>query len=314
MSAYALALLMDRRLIIDLPKPCRLEEFLEPNEINWLFSSISSNYSHLTKYHFYIDYNDNFIRNTLFKKNLLKFKRHKDVILFRTGFNLIRHLSLNPEHHAKIKSLGYSVKSFNLENVLNDWYKKLFKLKAHLEPTYLNMRKASKPTNQTKLICAQIRVGGGTDTQFMHPNEVKLFWEQIRRKFIPSLGADAYMLFITTDKSFVIDEAIKEFGNEKIIGFRDRSFHISTKNTCNKIGELYLDFDMMGVCDMGVISHSGFGLVGILNRANKLDLANFYVFTNPYEKKKKLVSNKNLSFHRFNSSLLYIEFDYLMKI
>ena len=55
MTAYALALLMDRRLIIDLPTPCRLEYSLEPNEIKWLFSSIAANYSRLTKYHFYIE-------------------------------------------------------------------------------------------------------------------------------------------------------------------------------------------------------------------------------------------------------------------
>ncbi len=313
MSAYALALIMDRHLIIDLPTPCRLEYSLQPNEVNWLLSNIESNYSHLTKYHFYINYNDNLI----LEKNFLKFKRHKDVIIVRTGLNLIRHLTLNPEHHTKIKSLGYSVDTFNLENVFYDWYKKLFKFKAHLEPIYQNMLKISKPTNQTKLICAQIRVGGGFDTQFMLPNQVKLFWKQIRHNFITLHGLVDYRIFITTDKSSVVGEAVKEFGDEKVIGFKDRSFHISNeynllpflkKNTCDKVGGLYLDFYMLGICEMGVISHSGFGLVGILNRENKLDLANFYVFTNPTEKKKNFVSNKELSFHQFNISLLYIEY------
>ena len=97
MTAYALALLMDRQLIIDLPMPCRLEETLEPNKVNWLFSSIASNYFRLPKYNFNIDYNENLI----LKKNFLKFKRHKDVIIVRTGLNLIRHLTLNPDHYAK---------------------------------------------------------------------------------------------------------------------------------------------------------------------------------------------------------------------
>jgi len=307
---------MDRRLLIDLPTPCRLEETLEPNEVNWLFSNIASYYFRLTKYNFHIDYNDNLI----LEKNFLKFKRHKDVIIVRTGLNLIRHLTLNPEHHTKIKSLGYSVDTFNLENVFYDWYKKLFKFKAHLEPIYQNMLKISKPTNQTKLICAQIRVGGGFDSQFMHPKQVKLFWKQIRDKLIEQKDLDDFKLFITADKKFVIKEAVEEFGNDKVIGFKDRSFHISNvynflpflkKNTCDKVGGLYLDFNMLGICDMGVISHSGFGLVGILNRENKLDLANFYVFTNPTEKKKRFVSNKNLSFHQFNTSLLYIQFNNL---
>ena len=209
------------------------------------------------------------------------------------------------------------MEKFNLEYVFYDWYKKLFKFRAHLEPVYQNMMKLSKPTNQTKLICAQIRVGGGFDTQFIYPKQIKLFWKQIRDKLITQTSNDDFKLFITADKKFVIKEAAQEFGNDKVIGFTDRSFHISNvynilpflkKNTCDKVGGLYLDFYMLGGCDLGVITHSGFGLVGILNRANKIDLANFYVFTNPTEKKKRLVSNKGLSFHSFNSSLLYIQY------
>lgn len=311
---------MDRRLIIDVPTPCRLEESLEPNQVNWLMSSIASNYTLLTKYYYYINYNDNFIRNTLKKKNLLTFKRHKDVILVRTGFNLIRHLALNPEHHAKIKELGYSVETFNLENVFHDWYNKLFKFKGHLEPNFREMLKKARPTNRTRLICAQIRIGGGGDTQFMYPNQLKQFWKHIRDNFIVPPGLDDYRLFITADKSIAIEEAEKEFGIDKVVGFKERSFHISNQyiklafleqKRCEKVGELYLDFNMLGACDMGVTSHSGFGLVGILNRANKSDLKNFYIFTNPTEKKKKFVSNKDLSFHQFSQSILYIEFDYL---
>jgi len=76
------------------------------------------------------------------------------------------------------------------------------------------------------------------------------------------------------------------------------------QNECKKISELFLDFHVLGKCDMGLISHSGFGIVGILNRENKSDSDNFYIFTNPVEKKKDYWSMENLAFHQFNTNLI----------
>ena len=157
-------------------------------------------------------------------------------------------------------------------------------------------------------------IGGSEDKQFLFPNQTKIFWKQIRDKLITN--NDDYRLFITSDKSNVIDEASKEFSSEKVIGFKDRSFHISNKymklpplnqNECKKVSELYLDFYVLGICDSGVLSHSGFGLCGILNRVNKRDLANFYVFTNLVEKSKNFWSLKNLTFQQFTPEILEIK-------
>ena len=185
-------------LIIDLSTPCRLEESLEPNEVNWLFSSLPSNYSILKKYRYYIEYD--MLQFNIFKKiNFLKFKSQTDVILFRTGYNLIRNLAKNLKHHDKIKSLGYSLDKFDLENVFHDWFKKLFKFKSYLELVYQEMLKKLKPTSQTKLICAQIRIGGNEDKQFVFPNQTIIFWKQIREKLL--YNNVYYKLFITSDKS-----------------------------------------------------------------------------------------------------------------
>jgi len=310
MTAYAMSLLMDRRFIIDVSTPCRLEEAFEPNEVNWLFSSLPSNYSHLSKYRYYIEYSIFYV-NILSKKNFLKFKQNTDVILVRTGYDLLRNLANNPKHHAKIKSLGYSIDTFNIESLFYVWFRKLFKFKPYLESTFQEMLKKLKPNSKTKLICAQIRIGGNKDKQFVYPSQVELFWKKIQDKFITN--KHDYRIFITSDKSFVIDEALKEFGRDKLIGFKNRSFHISNKymklpplkqNECKKISELFLDFHVLGKCDMGLISHSGFGIVGILNRENKSDSDNFYIFTNPVEKKKDYWSMENLAFHQFNTNLI----------
>ena len=44
---------------------------------------------------------------------MLKYFFSLDVIQIRTGYNLIKHLTLNKQHHAKLKSFGYSLENFN---------------------------------------------------------------------------------------------------------------------------------------------------------------------------------------------------------
>jgi hypothetical protein len=60
---------------------------------------------------------------------------------------------------------------------------------------------------------------------------------------------------------------------------------------------------------MAVISHSGFGILGVLNRKNTECLKeNFYVYTNPFNLKQNFWNRNNLSFHKFSKSLLYLEY------
>ena len=119
---------------------------------------------------------------------------------------------------------------------------------------------------------SQIRIGGSEKKQFVFQNQTKIFCKQIRDKLI--INNDDYRLLITSDKSNLIDEASRELSSEKVIGFKNRSFNISSQymklpslnqNECKNVSELYLDFFVLGICDSGVLSYSGFGLSDILN-------------------------------------------------
>ncbi len=319
MSAYAMGLLMDRKLIIKIKKPCLLEKYLMPNEIDWSFDHIP-NYQNLSKDTLYISYNDGFVRDDLKNINFLNFKNNTNAILYRDGFNLIRHLTLNRNHHEKIKSLGYSVKTFNIENMFFDIYKKLFKFNENLSILFEKTIKKAKPNSNSKLVCAQIRIGGDGDFKFTERENSRKYWEFIKTNLTYNLND--YKLFITTDTSDVIDEANKVFGNERVFAFKQRSFHISRKvgrvenlneTECDRIAEIYLDFYMLGQCDMGVVSHSGFGLISILNRKDLKNLKNFYVFTNQQNLKKNFGNRNDLQFFQFDASILYAEFNYLQQ-
>ena len=107
----------------------------------------------------------------------------------------------------------------------------------------------------------------------MPKNSPRLYWDLIKNKFLFNLTD--YKLFITTDSKEVIDEANKEFHSNKVIAFKQSSYHIDlllfpfkTARQCNQMSDLFLDFYFLSQCHMGVVSHSGFGLLGILNRKN----------------------------------------------
>lgn len=306
MSVYAISLLTDRKLVIKFTKPCNLEKYLEPNQVNWLID-IPSN---LTKKLISLNWIGKINESDLVKINFLTYYKDTDVLVIRESQHLMKHLTGNPNHHEKIKQLGYTLENFNIESVLPIWYRKLFKFTPSMQLKFNEKLNQVKPTKNSKLICAQVRTGGGYDHPFMQYKNVYLYWKLIKEKFINNQTYD-YRVFITSDNPNVINEAYQEFEKGKLVGFKENSFHINTNNNCNDIGNLILDFNLLGNCDMGIVSKSGFGMIGIISNPHFVE-KNFYLYIDQSIKLKFFV-NKNLStiydsFYQFNYSLLYYEF------
>ncbi len=272
MSTYAISLLTDRKLIIRIKKTCDISKYLLPNEIDWNINLHQlENYHQLTTHNLFIYYNEDFIKNELKYINFVNYETNKDVIVIRTGFNLLPYLAANPEHRLKLSQLGFNnVKAFTIEKLFYKWYKKLFKFNRNLQTKYDKLLNNNlKINNNSKLICAQVRLGGGggvsIDLKFTSRQNTALYWSHIKNMFLKnnennySLLFD-YKLFITTDTPDVIDEARQVFGKDKVFGFKESSYHIEFKRSskqCDKLSELFIDFKLLGDCDMGVISHSG---------------------------------------------------------
>jgi hypothetical protein len=271
MSTYAISLLTDRKLVIRIKKTCDISKYLLPNEIDWNINlNQLENYHHLTVHNLFIYYNEEFIKNELKYINFLNYETNKDVIVIRTGFNLLPYLAANPEHRLKLSKLGFkNVKEFTIEKLFYKWYKKLFKFNRYLQTKYDKLLNNNLKMNKnSKLICGQIRLGGGggvsIDLKFTSRQNTALYWSHIKNMFLKnnenSSSLFDYKLFITTDTPDVIDEATQVFGKDKVFGFKDSSYHIEFKRSskqCNKLSELFIDFKLLGDCDMGVISHSG---------------------------------------------------------
>lgn len=310
MTAYAISLISNRKLLIKVDFPCKIENFLLPNEVNWVTTSL--NFKKYTHYVLDVNWNVRFSNRKFLKINFNNFQDHKQIIIFKCGLNLVKHLTFNKQHHKKIESLGYNLNNFTMENLFYKWWNELFileeKIDKKLKSILLNLNKKSN----RKLICAQIRLGVEGDPNFFPKENTQLFWKFLRQNFI--MNSTNYKLFVTTDTEEIFTEAISEFGSENIIGSKYNSIHIDKlgflkDDECKTLNGGMIDFMILGHCDMGVISHSGFGILGLLNRKNLNSLLkNFYIYTNPDVTKKRFFKRKNLFFGEFNSSILYLEF------
>jgi hypothetical protein len=204
MSAYAISLLTDRYLLIYHVKPCLLDHFFEPS-IYFINATINDDQASKMWY----------LNNEDFRKSLSylnAFNLTSKYITIRNNLEWIEPLSKNKIYKEKIKELGYTERNFKIQFLFKNWYSEIFKLNKRLNEKYLKFLKKAKPSNTTKLICAQVRVGDAGGTQFMKRGNLKIYWNYIRTNFIKNLTD--YRIFLTTDTQDIVSEAIKEFGNE----------------------------------------------------------------------------------------------------
>ena len=97
MTAYALSLLTDRKLLIKINKPCKLEKSFLPNEIDW--RNNFTNFNGMSQFNYHINWDFNYLKTQFFNINFNNFFTEVDVIILRTGLDLIKLLTDNRNHH-----------------------------------------------------------------------------------------------------------------------------------------------------------------------------------------------------------------------
>jgi hypothetical protein len=291
MSAYAISLLTDRYLLIYHVKPCLLDHFFEPS-IYFINATINDDQASKMWY----------LNNEDFRKSLSylnAFNLTSKYITIRNNLEWIEPLSKNKIYKEKIKELGYTERNFKIQFLFKNWYSEIFKLNKRLNEKYLKFLKKAKPSNKTKLICAQVRVGDAGGTQFMKRENLIIYWNYIRTNFIKNLTD--YRIFLTTDTQDIVSEAIKEFGNELVntnegpINHLDRFSKLELND--EKLDKTFLDFHSLQNCNMAIISESGFGKLGIFNRDDpNQNLAMFSNLRPTSEFKEQKIIVKNSSY------------------
>lgn len=309
LSTYAFSLITNRTFLIKMTKNCNLKNVLEPNVINWDHSTIKVKKIKLSKI---VNFGWNFDLYKKFKteKFLLKDLENYTLVSLKAAFMFSDAISENPYFKKTIQLLGYKQHEFQLPYLLRNWYKKLFKLNKRLQLKHDKFLKKMKPSKDTKLICAQVRMGDHGHAGETDKNSPMLYWNFINKTFINS--SEKYSIFVTSDRNHVKFEAKKFFSPINVVFNINSSLHIEKKmnglNGCFELEMVILDFHLMQYCDAAVVGHSGFGIMAMWNRPDPFK--DVYVYTNPdlVNFRKNYWNRKNLTFVKYhNISSIYFK-------
>ena len=104
MSVYALSLLTDRQLIINMTYPCKLENYLIPNEVEWN-QEVPSGLK-LIEWNILNSLNTKLIKETIDWNALWK---NADVVTMKINLHILKTISKNVNYHKKIREIGYVI-------------------------------------------------------------------------------------------------------------------------------------------------------------------------------------------------------------
>ena len=301
LSTYAFSLITKRKFLIKMTKSCDLKNVLEPNEINWDYSQLSDK---IINSSLVLNYNWNFALLKKFsrEKILLSDYTAKNLISIKAYFMFSDSLSDNPYLANKIWQFGYKLSEFKIAYQIRSWYKKLFKLNKRLQIKHDLYLKKLKPSKKTKIICAQVRMGDPGHVGQTDKNASLDFWHFINNTFLNT--SDKFSIFVTSDRENVKFEAKNFFPFQNVVFTDNSSLHVEklkSQNGCNEFEKVILDFHLMQHCDIGVVSHSGFGIMSMWNR--KDPFKDFYIYTKKDQVmfKKNYWNRKNLVFIKYNN-------------
>lgn len=293
-SAYLWALIANRTFLIRIDRPCEFDQLYEPNNfaIDW-----NGRRNETFERYDMIEINvDNSFKSRFHKLNFTLLYQKKKLIVLKSNRNLAESISktIHSSIRARVKKLGFDPQKLDIPYTFKHIYNFLFKLTPHLNLKYKSFLSKAKPHNDTKLICAQIRIGKHrhfykrkyVDIYAQSESNSKRYWDIIREKFLAHMLSENYKIFITTDSEMVHQEALREFGIDKIVfnegPFNHVDFLENTQDDCTNIEKSILDFHSLQNCDMAVISRSQFGRIGLWNRDNPLK--EVYAYNNELDK------------------------------
>lgn len=290
-SAYLWGLITNRTFLLRVDRPCNFDQLYEPNKVAW-----NGRRDERFGYFEQIEITgDDWFKDRFSRSNFTLFQQKRKLIIFKSNRNLAESIAQNknPNIYHKVKALGFVPENIDLPHTFKYLYNHLFKLAPRLEEKYQKFLLKAKPTNDTILICAQVRIGGYKhfyyrnyfDLMSQKVENAQRYWNLIKEKFLANISSEKYKIFITTDNEQVHKDALREFGSNRVV-FNEGPFnHVdyieNTNNDCTNSEKAILDFHSLQNCDMAVISRSQFGRLGLWNRDDPLK--NVYAYNTDKE-------------------------------
>jgi hypothetical protein len=165
--------------------------------------------------------------------------------------------------------------SNKLNNGPDESWNPLIFLEADQLKEVLNEKKSGQKSDsgleQQSVFLKTDCVNEASGSSYIEIGNTKVYWNYIKKEFIRN--RTDFKLFLTTDTKSIEHEAEKEFGKMNVIindgplRHLDRELNLG-KQHCHRVEKTFLDFHCLQLCDMAIISESGFGKLGVWNRPN----------------------------------------------
>ena len=296
-----LSLMLDRNFRIEITHPCNLTYILRPNLYNWTQSIagliVVDPRTHRRRFNLTrkmlittANAREEILRNVsdiLYSNGTIDSIWSEDVLYWATNKDYFHQLAENKFYRKKFKSYGILTKyNIKLEILFPLFYEILFRpvqtIEQHVEQFKFKQKHQS-------VICAQIRTGFFSPRILIDFSNVFLLGQNPtipddkllpgRRNISESIFSfidsnssyENSLIFLTTDNEQVYHEAQRRYGSRLLyvsgeITHLDRSSNVNQK-VCREQDKLLTDFHLLGeVCDLSIISNSGFGFWGNLRR------------------------------------------------
>ncbi|CAF0913014.1 unnamed protein product [Adineta steineri] len=283
-STYILAVLLQRRFVIDMQYPCNLTHFLLPNLVDWIpkyHIYEQKNYLKLDPMHKYgIE-----LYSNISSGNLMEIWSKYENIYLTANSDYITPALKNPFFQLIKSQINIQSNESTQEILFPLIFELLFK------PTSIVINQLDKLFSKSSLsynqsiICMHIRMGQNPTV----PKDAKLpFRTSIvydMLKFIDkNLNQSYSSIFITTDSYEVQQNIYKHYGNDRMLSIPGPIVHIDRYNSkkesyerlYNGFLKVILEFYFLGECDTLLRSRSGFSEWASYRRLNKY--SNLYLY------------------------------------
>lgn len=281
-STFLLALLTDRVFIIDITKPCELEQFLDSHKYKW---SICKKY---IRFDASVTSEDGTVYSTSASAYFNQFKKHDNdakweskVIVIRANAYLINALR---QYKPSYEKLRWFLNKPN-EEIIQQIVHTLFKPSLNLSKDIDNF--ATEHFKNKHTVCSHIRQGKNPS----NPNDSALPKGTPNTTTVLSFlsrfnESDKYVIYIASDSENVKSVARKMFTN--FVGANRTIIHIDRPDTkrrtkeeiCAGFNFLLFEQYLLSSCDTLVLTRSNFGAMAAYIRGRSENLFLFQNSTN----------------------------------
>ncbi|KAK6174406.1 hypothetical protein SNE40_017690 [Patella caerulea] len=266
-AAYLISLMMERKFGVWLTKPCNLNTMLDSSTVKWNINPDTLK-DRSSKRIIAIDGYSGRLREKLKTMDLNK-EYKEDVLYFSLNLEFVRFIKENKLYK---KQLGW-MDQLSVSEVYKIVWERLFRLKPELQKQLEPFQQLK--TKGLKLVGAQIRMGRNpsvpSDSEVRNNiANIQILWN-FYKKFNDS---SKYRIFITTDSENVRQKA-KQLFPGVFMDIAGKIVHVERSrgsDVCEGFKKVILDQVVLSLCDVLVVSKSGFGRIGAFFRQNENSL------------------------------------------